>query len=228
MRLHFLYIQDVFILFYAQSLRIGRRSRADVSPWRGKQLVAKSFEVETELSQEDLGAGRGAFKDATDGDIPRKYISNELLPSEDYYPYTQDGHVKLHRGEHRIKAESGFLESIAPARKNLQHLGSVENASASAGWLKTLLAAVQACEKASNALRSGKWDARAQLPNAWAILSALVETGKAFNGRAHAFSPDTVLETEFDRNRKAIHALGAHTPSWMQKLAQGDLSYVTH
>ena len=70
-----------------------------------------------ELSQEDIGAGREAFKNVTGGGIQRTYIPNGLFFSEDYDQYKQDGHVKIHRAEHQIKAASGFVESIGPNKK---------------------------------------------------------------------------------------------------------------
>ena len=90
------------------------------------------------------------------------------------------------------------------------------------------LTEVQARERASNALRSGKWDAKAQLSSDGAILSALVERGESLNGRVRKFRSNAVFETEFDRNRKFIHAFGSHTPAWKQKLAHGALAYVMH
>ena len=136
--------------------------------------------------------------------------------------------MKLQWAEHQIKAAQGFLESITSTKKNLKQLGSVKNASASAEWLKSLLGAVQACEKASNALRSEKWVAKDQLSNTGSILSALIVARKAFHTRVKAFRPNTVFETEFDRERNVIHALGQETPSWMQRLAEDALSYVAH
>ena len=171
---------------------------------------------------------RDIYRQLSEGDIPCKHIYEEVFLSEDHNPYTAEGHDKLQWEEHQIKAAIGFLESKTSSGKNLKQLVGIKDAAGIATWLNAFLKSAQSCEKASGGMRSGKWGAKAQLRNFGNTLIALIDARKAFSSRATSLNPNVITETIFDGENKEIHALGRHTPQWMQMLCKDALMKYAH
>ena len=176
------------------------------------------------MVKQELDISRDAYRQFTDGQIPCKHIYEDIFFTEEYDPYTEEGYAKLQWANHQVNAANNFLEARTSTKKSLKQLGPMKNASATTDWLSTLSTAVQACEKASNTLRSEKWVSSTQMGYCLQIMSSLIDAKKSFEGRAKALNPEILHVTKFDKSGKVIYALGEHTPQWMQNIAKDALT----
>ena len=185
-------------------------------------------ESDTDATQKDFSENRDIYQQFSDGDIPCKHIYQEIFETENLNPYTNEGCEKLQWAIHQVKAASGYLESKTSAKKNLKQLAGIRDASGLAKWLSSFLLSIQACEKTSSALRTGKYDTKTLRTNTGNAIACLITARKAFCDRATALNPQVVTETLSDGQQREIYALGKSAPEWMQRLSQDTLEYYAH